>query len=167
MENPTQNGGAAREIPRLKSLIRELFEGQYFSVLATQSEGRLHTSIVAFAATDDLGSVVFSTPKATRKFRYLTAQPEVSIFVDNRSNDAADLYRVTGVTVSGTAEVPAGADREALLGLYIRKHPHMEEFARSPNSALVRVKVRRYDVVTEFQSVLVLDIEGGVTEGSA
>jgi hypothetical protein len=37
----------------------------------------------------------------------------------------------------------------------------MEEFARSPNSALVRVKVRKYDVVTEFQNVMVLEIEGG------
>jgi len=154
-------GHSAPRIAKLKSLLGELFESQYFSVLATQSEGRLHTSLVAFAATEDLGALLFATPKATRKFHYLTAHPEVSIFVDNRSNDVADLYRVTGVTISGTAEVPSGFDREEMLRLYLRKHPQMEEFARSPNSALVRVKVRKYDVVTEFQNVMVLEIEGG------
>jgi uncharacterized protein YhbP (UPF0306 family) len=154
-------GHSAPRIAQLKSLLGELFASQYFSVLATQSEGRLHTSLVAFAATENLGAVLFATPKATRKFHYLTAHPEVSLFVDNRSNDVADLYRVTGVTINGTAEVPSGPDREDMLRLYLRKHPHMEEFARSPNSALVRVKVRRYDVVTEFQSVMVLEIEGG------
>ena len=160
-ETPMKAGHSAPRIARLKSLLGELFARQYFSVLATQSEGRLHTSLVAFAATKDLGVVLFATPKATRKFHYLTVHPEVSLFVDNRSNDVADLYRVTGVTISGTAEVPSGPDREAMLRLYLRKHPHMEEFARSPNSALVRVKVRKYDVVTEFQNVMVLEIEGG------
>jgi uncharacterized protein YhbP (UPF0306 family) len=143
----------------MKATLGELFENQNFSVLATRSGDRLHTSLVAFAATEDLGAVLFVTPKATRKFRYLTAYPEVSLFVDNRSNGAADLNTVTGVTIGGSADVPSGSDREAMLRLYLRKHPYMEEFARSPDTALVRVKVKRYDVVTEFQRVTVLEIE--------
>ena len=165
MENQIEAGRSSRSISRLRTFLRELFASQQFSVLATWSEGRLHTSIVAFASTNDLGAVLFATPKATRKFHYLTAHPEVSLFVDNRSNDAADLYRVTGVTISGTAGVPSESDREVMLRLYLRKHPYMEEFARSPGTALVKVKVRRYDVVTEFQNVMVLEIEKGETAG--
>jgi nitroimidazol reductase NimA-like FMN-containing flavoprotein (pyridoxamine 5'-phosphate oxidase superfamily) len=156
-----ESGRSAPQTARLKSTLGELFKSQYFSVLATRSDGRLHTSLVAFVATEDLDAIVFATPKATRKFHNLSAHPEVSLLVDNRSNDAVDIYNVTAVTVSGTAEALAGAGREDMLRLYLKKHPYMEEFVRSPNSALVRVNVRKYDVVTDFQNVMVLTIVGG------
>lgn len=148
-------------IPELKARIVRLFASQYFAVLATRSGARLHTSLVAFAVTEDLASIYFSTPRATRKLSNLLANPEVSLLVDDRSNEITDIYRVTGVTVSGRAEELGGEEKSRALALYLEKHPYLEGFARSPNSALVRIRVRTYDVVSSFQNVMVLAIEGG------
>ena len=143
-------------IPELRSRLKDLFQKQYFSVLATHDEGKPHTSLVAFSVSDNLRLFLFSTPRSTRKFRYLSQNPEVSLLVDDRSNEITDIERVTAVSFAGRAAELAGGQRIAMLGLHLAKHPSLEEFARSPNSALVVVTVRRYGIVTSFQSIVML-----------
>jgi len=52
-----------------RNRLSQLFKNQYFMVLATQSEGELHTNLVSFASSNDLHWFYFITPKASQKFR--------------------------------------------------------------------------------------------------
>ena len=52
-----------------------------------------------------------------------------------------------GVSVAGMAEEPAGQKKETRLGLYLAKHPYLEEFVRSPDSALVGEKAHILSVL--------------------
>ena len=45
------------------------------------------------------------------------------------------------------------AEREKHLQLYLKKHPYLEEFVTAPTCALIRVKVEKYILVTQFQEV--------------
>jgi heme iron utilization protein len=148
-----------KDIRQLKASLSTLFKEQYFAVLATRSSDQIHTTLVAFAATDDLKTIFVCTPRATRKYANLKQNPSVSLLVHNSSNMATDIRRSIAVTVSGTAEeVPAGR-LEAARAVYLGKQPHMAGFATAPNTAIIEVTVGRYDVVAYFQDVTILEIQ--------
>jgi heme iron utilization protein len=142
----------------IQGLIGELFASQNLAVLATHSQKQPYASLVAFAATDDLKYLYFVTPKTTRKFANLEINPQVAVLINSSTNQTADFHRAISVTAVGEAEEIIAADREPLLSLYLAKHPHLAEFAKSPTSALVRVTVRSYYLVKNFQKVLELHL---------
>ena len=148
----------------LRVTLRRLFAAQLFAVLGTQgastrSRRGPHLNIVCFAPADELTTILFATPRQTRKFANLRARPEVSLFVDNRSNRARDLQQVFGVEITGVArEVSPGEGPAAATHyreLYLARFPDLEEFIDSAGTALMAVGVRRYDVVHRFQDVVV------------
>jgi hypothetical protein len=46
-----------------------------------------------------------------------------------------------------------GSERESYLQLFLKKHPYLEEFVTAPTCALIRVKVEKFIMVTQFQEV--------------
>ena len=99
------------------------------------------------------------TPKTTRKFANLNADSRVAVMVNSSTNQASDFHQAISVTAVGRAKEVAGADRELILGQYLAKHPHLEDFVRSPTCALVRVAVDSYYMVKHFQHVTELHLE--------
>ena len=83
----------------------------------------------------------------------------VAIMVNSSTNQVTDFHRAVAVTAVGKAEEIVGADKEMILSQYIVKHPHLEDFARSPTCALIRVAVNSYYMVTNFQNVMELHLE--------
>ena len=143
---------------QLQQRLSQLFTAQKLAVLATQHQGQPYASLIAFAASSDLKELYFTTPRATRKFAYLQANPKVALLIDSRSNQDEDIHRAIAATVVGTAvEVPP-EEREQVLKRYLTKHPHLEEFAQSPSTAVVRVIVETYYVVSRFQEVMELHV---------
>lgn len=149
MKNPSQ----------LKRLLANLFSSQPLAVLATQGNGQPYGNLVAFAATEDLKSLLFATARGTRKFANITLEPRVAMVVDSRTNQRVDFKRAVAVTATGIVEETESTERDHLLKLYLSKHPHLKKFATSPTCALLRVKVDTYYVVKRFQDVMVLSME--------
>ncbi|MGA9754203.1 MAG: pyridoxamine 5'-phosphate oxidase family protein [Desulfobaccales bacterium] len=137
----------------MKEIVQSLLTSQRLAVLSTQMSGRPYSNLIAFAATEDLKYIFFATSRATRKYANLTAEPWVSLLIDNRSNQEKDFDEASAVTVLGTAEEALDSDREKYLQLYLKKHPYLEEFVTAPTCALIRVKVEKFIMVTRFQEV--------------
>jgi heme iron utilization protein len=137
----------------MREIVQSLLESQRLGVLSTLMSGRPYSNLIAFAATDDLRDIFFATTRATRKFANLSADPRVALLMDNRSNQETDFGEASAVTVLGTAEEVLGPEREKYLQFYLKKHPYLEEFVTAPTCALVRVKVEKYIMVTQFQEV--------------
>jgi nitroimidazol reductase NimA-like FMN-containing flavoprotein (pyridoxamine 5'-phosphate oxidase superfamily) len=140
----------------MQKIVQELLNSQRLAVLATLMSdqlGRPYSNLIAFAATDDLKEILFATTRATRKFKNLAEDPRVSLLMDNRSNQETDFGEASAVTVLGTAEEVMGPEREKYLQLYLQKHPYLEEFVTAPTCALIRVKVEKFIMVTQFQEV--------------
>lgn len=146
------------EIRGLIGRIRGLLDGQRLGVLASHSGGRPHGSLVAFAATDDLRTILFSTTRATRKYANISSDARVALVVDDRSNEEWDFSRAAAVTVSGEAREVGRDERPRLLELFLRKHPYLREFVTAPSSAFLKIDVRSYSVVTRFQDVRELEV---------
>jgi len=136
----------------LKALMKE----QKLAVLATSHEGEPYTNLVAFVTSDDLKHIFFATPVATRKYSYLTASRKASMMIDNRSNKESDFKDAMAVNAEGSVLAVEKTDELNLL--YLKKHPYLKDFLKSPSSALMRMKVKRYIVASRFQNVVEIDM---------
>jgi len=136
------------------SEISELFESQSLAVLSTQKNNQPYSSLVAFTASSDLESFYFLTPNTTRKYENLTANPKVSILVNDSRNRADDIYNAVSVTGTGVSEVINKLTEQEALNIYLKKHPHLKDFSKSPTTAFIRITMKRYFMVTRFQNVV-------------
>ncbi len=140
--------------PVAVDMLRKLLTSQPLAVLATQRGGHPYTSLVAFAASEDLRRIVFVTSRATTKYRNLFEAPHVSLLIDSRTHSVEDFTAGAAVTVLGRAAEIFDKQGSTLLEGFLRKHPHLETFARAPSTALCGVEVDRYVLVTRFQHVV-------------
>ncbi len=143
----------------LREKISSVFASQALAVLATQKDSRPYANLVAFAATEDLRILLFSTSRKTRKFSYILDSPQVALLIDNRTNSLRDFRDAVAITALGRAIVVKGAEKEHLSSVYLAKHPHLTGFISFPNQALLKVEVSKYILVSHFQRVLELNID--------
>lgn len=91
-------------------VLRALLSERHVGVLATQSGGQPYASLVAFVADDEMRHLLFATPRPTRKFANLEAEPRVAMLIDSRGNEPEDLHRAAGATAVGSgASLPASS----------------------------------------------------------
>ena len=138
------------DTPENNDILQKLCTGQPLAVLATDAGAGPYANLVAIAIAKDLRHLYF----ATRKWANLAANPQVSLLIDNRSNQVTDFSRAAAATILGTAEQLTGAEREEGLALYLGRHPHLAEFTASPSCALFRVQVASIYLVTRFQNIM-------------
>ncbi len=133
--------------------IRSLFESEALGVLSTEKDGQPYASLVAFTALPELDSILFLTPRSTRKYDNLSANPRVALLVNNSRNRAEDFYAATAVTALGAAAPVSRSGREDRLAHHLQQHPHLAEFAAAPTTELVKISVTNYVMVNRFQNV--------------
>jgi len=137
-----------QESSQLQGLLRELFASQKFAALATEDSGKPHNCLVAFATTDDLRNLLFTTSRDTSKYRNILAESRVAILVDSRSNQDSDFRKAIAVTATGRAKEAKGKERDRLLGIYLAKHPQLADFSNASENALVKVEIENYEIAT-------------------
>lgn len=137
----------------LMDKIRNLFAVTRLAVLATDDDGSPYTSLVAFAASDNLREIYFATSKETRKYHYLKANCRVAFLVDNRSETGGDFREGIAVTILGMATELHNAERESALASYVANLPDLADFVSSPTCALFRATVSSYSLVEEFEKI--------------
>jgi nitroimidazol reductase NimA-like FMN-containing flavoprotein (pyridoxamine 5'-phosphate oxidase superfamily) len=138
----------------LKKLVKSILESQSLGVLATLDKKSPYENLVAFVSSQDTKNIVFSTAVYTRKYANLKTSPRVSFLVDTRSNSEKDFHECVAVTAFGKAKEVAKKERDQILRLYLKKHPYLEDFVKSPSCRLFQIHVEKYSVVSEFQRVL-------------
>ena len=133
--------------------VRTLLESQSLGVLATSGPQGPHASLVAFASSLDLRTLVLATPMSTRKYANLLSDPRVALLVDSGSNQSSDFHAAMAVTAYGHARVVSKEKEQELMHLYLQKHPHLIDFVHAPSCALVYIAVDRFSLVASFQEV--------------
>ena len=146
---------ATEEIQRR---LRDLCISQKLAVVSTQSDGQPYASLVAFVASNDLHHIFFVTPRTTRKFANLISDSRVAVLINSSANEESDFHDAISITVTGMAEEIMDPDRQDVLKQYLSKHPYLEDFARSPSCAVIRVAAKSYYMVQNFQKVMELHI---------
>jgi nitroimidazol reductase NimA-like FMN-containing flavoprotein (pyridoxamine 5'-phosphate oxidase superfamily) len=132
--------------------VAELLDRQGFGVLCTSAHGQPHASLVAVAPADGLRGLLFATPRDTRKFAQMAANPQVALLIDDRGR-GQDVSATSAVTARGVAEEVPEPDRASNLGTYLARHPQMEPFVRDESSTLMRLRVDAYRCVFGLRDV--------------
>lgn len=143
---------------KLTEQLHDLFSTQPLAVLSTNANGQPYCNLIAFAASDDITGLVFATTRTTRKYTNIRSNARVSLLIDNRSNSVSDFHNAMAVTCIGTVSEVSEQEKTDFLKIYLKKHPHLEDFVMSPTCALMQVKVEKYYVVKKFQNVMVLHV---------
>jgi nitroimidazol reductase NimA-like FMN-containing flavoprotein (pyridoxamine 5'-phosphate oxidase superfamily) len=137
----------------IRTVIRRLLAGQKLGVLATRENRSPYQSLVAFAVSRDLRQIYFATEIKTRKYANLIRSPQVSMLFDNRSRAGSDFNRGIAVAALGRAEEVKAGSKKEILYLYLKKHPTLRDFVKSPSCRLFQIGVKAYIIVTEFRQV--------------
>lgn len=146
-----QENNRAEAIERIKSLCTE----QSFAVLATQGNQECYTSLISFAASSDYRQIAFATPVNTKKLDLIKGNQQVSVLIDNRSNNPASINDIVAVTARGQARVLAETAEIANWSeALVAKHGYLANFIQAPTTAIVLIDVASYYVVRRFQAVM-------------
>ena len=138
----------------LEEAIREMCEGESFAVLATQGNGQPYASLIGFATSADLTHLVFATPKQTRKYALLEKNNLVALLVDTRSSQPDHINELSALTITGKSEIISNPDeKNQWSALLSEKHPYLQDFLASQDTAIVVVEVSKYLYVRRFQEV--------------
>jgi nitroimidazol reductase NimA-like FMN-containing flavoprotein (pyridoxamine 5'-phosphate oxidase superfamily) len=143
---------------QIRKQIISLLDSQSLAVLSTQRGGQPYSSLMAFAHADDLGTILVATSKVTRKHLNISANPRVSLLIDNRSNEDADFHAACAVTVLGSVEEVSDSERETYQSCYLACHPYLETFLAAPTTVFLKIIVRHYLLVNRFQHVMELHL---------
>lgn len=139
--------------------IRHLLRTEQLAVLATQRLGQPYASLMAFASSPDLKTILVATGRATRKYRNLRQEPRVSLLFDNRANNEADFHAASALTAVGRAETASAEESPELQALYLERHPYLEQFLAAPTTILLKIRISHYLLVTRFQTVFELHLD--------
>jgi len=143
----------------IRHVLSVLLSNQRLAVLSTHSNGQPYASLVAFACSDDLRFLYFVTPRTTRKFGNLQNDGRMALLITSSANRETDFHEAMAVTIVGSAGEISGPEKETALNRYLERHPYLDEFARSPTCAFVKVNARTYILVKNFQHVMEFHLE--------
>jgi hypothetical protein len=89
----------------------------------------------------------------------MLSDSRVAVLVNSSVNQESDFHEAISITATGIAEEIKDPERRDILKLYLSKHPYLEDFAKSPSCALIRVTARSYYMVQNFQNVMEFHID--------
>jgi heme iron utilization protein len=125
-------------------LVKRILTSQFLAALASVEQSRSYSNLVAFAESGDLQSIVFVTDRHTRKYSNISANENVSLLIDSRTNQPSDFSTAIALTIIGKAREVQEHERADLVSIYLAKQPHLADFLNSPQSALIVVNVSDY-----------------------
>jgi nitroimidazol reductase NimA-like FMN-containing flavoprotein (pyridoxamine 5'-phosphate oxidase superfamily) len=126
-----------------EKLLKTVIESQYFAVLNSYGGGLSYSNLISFAVAGDLKTLVFITGRNTRKYRNMQENNNISLLIDNRTNRPADVNKAVAITVIGAVREETDK-KTSLRGLFLARHPQLEQFLDDPENALMCVTVREY-----------------------
>jgi nitroimidazol reductase NimA-like FMN-containing flavoprotein (pyridoxamine 5'-phosphate oxidase superfamily) len=129
--------------------MKELLKRKDLCVMATESKGIPHCSLMSYAASDDGRELYMLTLLGTRKYRNLRANPNVSLLVDTREDHRAPgRPRTMALTITGRFHAPDSPGKEEdLRRRLVERHPDLGELAKDPEARVLIVRIRSFQLL--------------------
>ena len=141
-----------------QNTIREYIEGVFqssgFAVLATESDGQPHTSLIAITPVDGFRQLIYATYRNTLKYRNIINNSKVAVLIEGEHVNAAGLKETVVLTIIGQAEEISLTENKTTLQAHLNRHPQLESFLLSPDCSLFLVRARSYQVVYGIDNIM-------------
>lgn len=137
----------------VKEYIITALQTNGLAVLATEGDGQPHACFIAMTPMDDFTSLIFVTYRNTRKYNNLKNNDKVAILFENRSTKSQSQPDIIVLTAFGCAEELDTSIHNNALQIHLQKHPDLESFIRSTDTALFKVNVHAYQLVRGIDEI--------------
>ncbi|MFC1812647.1 pyridoxamine 5'-phosphate oxidase family protein [Thermodesulfobacteriota bacterium] len=127
-------------LEKMKALIRV----KDICVLSTVSQDATpHCSLMAYVADEECREIYMTTHSSTMKYQNLLHNPAVSLLIDSR--ELTPRQQAQALTVSGIFQpIDDKNKKERVEARLLRRHPHLKEFTKNPDTALICIKVKSF-----------------------
>ncbi|MGD9192408.1 MAG: pyridoxamine 5'-phosphate oxidase family protein [Desulfobacterales bacterium] len=99
-----------------------------------------HCSLMAYVPGDSGERLFLVTSSASRKYQNIRRHPRVSLLIDTRGEQQSEFTQA--VTVTGTCDILQDTAKIAQIKAdFVRQHPHLEDFIRKDDIAVMCVQV--------------------------
>jgi len=136
-----------------REYIEEILKLTKFAVLATESNGQPHTSLIAITSFESSRQLIFATYRNTLKYRNLSQNNKVAVLIESRDVDIKGIQKSIVLTIIGHTEEITKAENEAASLAHLKRHPEMESFLLSSDCVLIRVIAHSYQVVNGIDDI--------------
>ena len=130
-----------------REYIEDVLKLNKFAVLATESGGQPHASLIAITPFGDFRKLIFATYRNTRKYRNLSHNSKVAVLIERGDVNMKDLQESIVLTIFGHTEEISIAENEVAYQAHLKRHPEMKSFMLSSDCALILVIAQSYQVV--------------------
>ena len=137
----------------MKDYIEVALQSSRFAVLATESNGQPHMSLIAITPFGNFRQLIFATYRNTLKYRNLAHNSKVAVLIERREVNMEGLQKTIVLTIIGHTEEISIEENEAAFNTHLKRHPEMESFMLSPDCALIMVIARSFQVVNGINDI--------------
>jgi general stress protein 26 len=138
---------------RIKDYIEDSVNKCRLAVLATESSGQPHASLVAITPFENYSKLIFATHRNTLKYRNITKNNRVAVLIENEYS-AVEGFNIRSVlTVIGHTEEAEKSEKGKAYKAHLKRHPEMEAFMKSPDCALIIVIAANFQIVNGIDDI--------------
>jgi uncharacterized pyridoxamine 5'-phosphate oxidase family protein len=137
----------------MKDYIEVALQSSRFAVLATESNGQPHTSLIAITPFGNFRQLIFATYRNTLKYRNLAHNSKVAVLIERREVNMEGLQKTIVLTIIGHTEEICIEENEAAYQAHLERHPEMESFMQSSDCVLIRIIAQSYQVVNGIDDI--------------
>jgi nitroimidazol reductase NimA-like FMN-containing flavoprotein (pyridoxamine 5'-phosphate oxidase superfamily) len=143
MNNPNQ----------IRKYIEGILQNCRLAVLATESHGQPHASLIAITPAQGFRQIIFATYRNTRKFKNILHNDRVAVLIQGEALDTSNQEKGFALTAFGNAQELGITDVEEAVHAHIERHPDLVSLLNSRDSVLIRIKVEVYQIVRGIDDV--------------
>jgi uncharacterized pyridoxamine 5'-phosphate oxidase family protein len=133
--------------------IEEALQAQRFAILATESSGQPHASLIAITPVGGIAQLILATYRNSQKYRNLIQNRNVALFIDCRESRTPSIQDGFVLTARGNAVEIRDERRNSSLRLHLQRHPDLDSFLHSSDCAIICLSVEAYQLVVGIDDV--------------
>ena len=140
-------------IDYIKEQILDIIKNSPFAVLATESGGQPHASLIAITPFLSYKQIIFATYRNSLKYRNIQNNSRVALFFD-RSFFKNEVHKERCVlTILGNIIEISSTNKESAYLTHLRRHPEMESFMRSQDCTILIIIAQSFQIVNGIDNV--------------
>jgi heme iron utilization protein len=143
MNNPVQ----------IRKYIEDILHNCRLAVLATEAHGQPHASLIAITPIHGFRQIIFATYRNTRKFENILHNGRVAVLIQGEDLESSSQQKGFALTGFGNTQEIGISELQDAMHAHLERHPDLVNFLSSGDLALLRIKIKEYQVVRGIDDV--------------
>lgn len=137
----------------IKKYVEDILQSHKLAVLATESDGQPHASLIKITPFQGFRQIIFATYRNTQKFKNILHNGRVSVLIQGEDLKSLNQQKGFALTAVGHANEVGINELKEVRFKHLNRHPDIESFMNSGDVAIIRIKVAAFQVARAIDDV--------------